>query len=107
MKKTKKKKKKKTLQVFYIILIINAPKVSVCAHTRACTHTLSLVQLFAILWTVAHQSPLFMEFSRQEYCSGLLFPTPGDLPDWGIEPTSLVSPVLAGGFFITPWEALK
>ena len=42
-----------------------------------------------------------MEFSRQEYWSGLTFPPPGDLPDPGIEPTSLVSPALAGRFFTT------
>ena len=39
-------------------------------------------------WTVAHQAPLFMGFSRQEYWSGLPFPSPGDLPDPGIEPGS-------------------
>ena len=55
-----------------------------------CAQLLSCVQLFIILWTVAHQAPLSMEFSRQEYWSGLLFPTPGDLPDPGIEPESLV-----------------
>jgi len=55
---------------------------------------------FVTLWPVAHQAPLSMEFSRQEDCSGLLFPPPGDLPDLGIEPTSLVSPALAGRFFI-------
>ena len=42
-----------------------------------------------------------MGFSRQEYWSGLPFPTPGDLPDPGIEPVSLLSPALAGGFFTT------
>ena len=42
-----------------------------------------------------------MEFSRQEYCSGLPSPSPGDLPDPGIEPMYLVSPALTGGFFIT------
>ena len=41
-----------------------------------CVYVLSCVQLFAILWTVAHQAPLAMEFSGQEYCSRLLFPTP-------------------------------
>ena len=48
-----------------------------------------------------------MEFSRQEYWSGLPFPLPGDLPDPGIEPESLASPALAGGFFTTSttWEA--
>ena len=40
-----------------------------------------------------------MGFPRQEYWSGLPFPTPGDLPDPGVEPVSLVSPALAGGFF--------
>ena len=49
------------------------------------------------LWTVAHQVPLFMGFSRQEYCSGLPCPPPGDLPDPGIKLTSLMSPALAGG----------
>ena len=48
--------------------------------------SLSRVRLFATLWTVAHQTPLSMGFSRQEYWSGLPFPSPGDLPDPGIEP---------------------
>ena len=67
----------------------------------------SHVQLCATLWTVAHQAPLSMGFSRQEYWSGLLCPLPGDLPNPGIEPTSLMSPVLAGEFFTTSatWEA--
>ena len=46
------------------------------------------VRLFATLWTVAHQAPPFMGFSRQEYCCGLPFPSPGDLPNPGIEPGS-------------------
>ena len=50
--------------------------------------SLSHVQLFATPWTVAHQAPLSMGFSRQEYWSGLPFPSPGDLPDPGIEPRS-------------------
>ena len=52
-------------------------------------------------WTVAHQVPLSMGFSRQEYWSRLPFLTPGDLPDARIEPASLASPALAGGFFTT------
>ena len=52
-------------------------------------------------WTVACQVLLSVEFSRQEYWSRLPFPPPGDLPDPGIKPTSLVSPALAGGFFAT------
>ena len=55
----------------------------------------------ATLWTVAHQAPLPMGFSRQEYWNGLPSPPPGDLPDPGIEPMSLTSPALAGGFFTT------
>ena len=48
---------------------------------------------FVTPWTVAHQAPLSMGFSRQEYWSGLPFPSPGDLPDPGIEPESPASPV--------------
>ena len=51
--------------------------------------------------TIAHQSPLPVGFPRQEYWSGLPFPTPGDLPDPGIEPASLLSSALAGRFFTT------
>ena len=50
--------------------------------------SLSFVQLFVTLWTVAHQPPLYMGFPRQEYWSGLPFPSIGDLPDLGIEPGS-------------------
>ena len=60
--------------------------------------SLSHVQLFATPRTVAHQAPLSMGFPRQEYWSGLPFPSPGDLLDPGIEPRS---PTLGGGFFIT------
>ena len=50
--------------------------------------------LFATPWTVAKQAPLSMRFSRQEYWSGLSSPPPGDLPDPGIEPPSLIAPAL-------------
>ena len=50
--------------------------------------SLSRVRLFATPWTIAHQTPPSMGFSRQEYWSGLPFPSPGDLPDPGIEPWS-------------------
>ena len=50
---------------------------------------LNRVWLFATPWTVAHQAPLSTEFSRQQYCGGLPFPSPGDHPDPGIEPGSL------------------
>ena len=51
--------------------------------------SLSRVRLFATLWTVAYQAPPSMGFSRQESRSGLPFPSPGDLPNLGIEPGSL------------------
>ena len=67
------------------------------------------VQVFVTLWAVAHQAPLSMGFSRREYWSGLPCPPPGDLPDPGIEPASLMSPALAGGLFATSatWETLS
>ena len=67
----------------------------------------SHTQLFATLWTVGRQAPLSMGFFRQEYWHGLPCPPPGDLPNPGIEPTTLRSPALAGGFFTTSatWEA--
>ena len=60
----------------------------------------------ATLWTVALQIPLPLGFSREEFWIGLPCPPPGDLPDPGIEPTSLTSPALAGRFFTasTTWE---
>ena len=61
----------------------------------------SYVQLFVTPWTVVWQAPLSMGFSRQEYWSWLPRPSPGDLPDPGIEPMSLMSPAMAGGFFNT------
>ena len=66
-----------------------------------CVCSLSRVLLFVTPWTLAQQSPLSMEFSRQEYWSELQFPTPEDLPDPGFELLSLESPALAGGVFTT------
>ena len=66
-----------------------------------CAYVLSQIRLCAILQTVAHQTPLSLEFSRQEYWSAMPFPTPEDPPDPGIEPRSPVSLALAGGFFTT------
>ena len=72
-----------------------------------CAQSLSQVQLSAAPWTIAYQAFLPMEFSRQEYWSGVPFPATGDLPNSGIEHVSLMSPALAGGFFTTSttWEA--
>ena len=80
------------------------PNFSVCLFL-CCPKSLSHVCLFAAPWTVAHQAPLSMGFSWQEYWSGLPCLPPGDLLDPGIKFTF---PTLAGRFFITSatWEAL-
>ena len=63
---------------------------------KVCAQLLSHVQVFETPWTTACQALLSMEFSRQEFCSELSFPPPGDLPDPGMEPTSPVAPALQG-----------
>ena len=77
---------------------------NVCGCLLSC---FSCVQLFVTPWTVVHQAPLSMGFSRQEYWSGLPCPPPRDLSDPGIKPKSLLCPALAQGFFTTSttWEA--
>ena len=77
--------------------------VCVCA---VCVHVLSCAQPFVTSWTVDGQTPLSTGLPRQEYWSGSPFPSPGDLPNAGIDPVSLESPPLAGGFFTTSatWE---
>ena len=65
-------------------------------YTYMVCYSLSHVLLFATPWSVAHQAPLSVEVSRQEYWSGFPFPPPGDLLD-RIEPVALMSPALAGG----------
>jgi len=76
-------------------------KIICCIYTVwACVLSkFSHIWLFVTPWTVGRQAPPSMGFSRQEYWSGLPCPPPGDLPDPGIEPTSLMSPAWAGGFF--------
>ena len=75
-------------------------------HVYACQVAL-VASDSATLGAVDPQAPLSMGFPRQKYWRGLPFPTPGDLRDPGIEPTSLMSPALAGRFFTThaTWEA--
>ena len=79
------------------------------AQLRAISETAYMVIISdsVTTWSVAHQAPLSMEFSRQEYWNGLLCPFPGDLPNPEIELMSLMSPALASGFFTTSttWEA--
>ena len=78
----------------------------VCVSAKSLSH----VWLFVTLWFVACQAPLPTVFSRQEYWSGLSCPPPGDLPDLVVEPASLMSTTLSGGFFIpsttceAPWS---
>ena len=76
------------------------------AHAGLLSH-FSRVWLCVTPWTAALQAPLSMGFSRQEHCSGLPCPHPGDLPDPVIEPQSLLAPALATRFFTTSptWEA--
>ena len=69
-----------------------------CTQQPCCYLVIKWVRVFETLWTVACQAPLFMIFSRQEYCSGLPFAPLGDLPNPGTEPASLA---LAGRFFTT------
>ena len=82
-----------SLGIFYLIVTFLGS-----GHVHACCH-FSLVKLFVTLWTVAGQASLCMGFSRREYWSSLLFLSPGDLPNSGIEPVQ---------FFTTDttWEAL-
>ena len=70
--------------------------------SSACTRakSLSRVQLSVTPWTAARQAPLSLGFSRQGYCSGLPCPSPGHLPNQGLNP-ALMSPALASRFFIT------
>ena len=78
----------------------------VCTCVHVCMLSCSVVSDFVTSWTVACQFPLYIVFSRQNYWSELLYPTSGDLPDPGTKPLSLLSPALAGGFFII-WPPRK
>ena len=69
--------------VFVFVFVFN--KISIMCEISHFNH----IQLFVTLWTIAHQAPLSMGFSRQEYLRGLPCSIPGDLPDPGIKPTSL------------------
>ena len=80
--------------------------VCVCVCVRAHARSV-LSDSFVTPWTVAHQAPLFMGFSKQEYCSGLLSPAPGDLLHVGIKPAPPTSPALAGRFFIASAMGVK
>ena len=104
---------RKLAQDFHCIIVSGKLKItfmlSLEEHYRrsTCSRVLSHILLFVTPWTVAQQASLPMRFSRQEYWNGLPFPSSGDLPDPGIEPASLASPVLKGRFFhhCATWEA--
>ena len=96
------------LRVAYISLRDMSPRINVLEYYCCVSCVLrcfSHVWLFAAPWTIARQAPLSVGFSRQEYWSGLPFPSPGNP---GIEPASLVSSALAGRLFTSSatWEAL-
>ena len=84
-----------------------------CLHMGRCpgllSHRLAHAPHPELTALRARQAPLFMGSSREEHWGGLPCPPPGDLPDPGLKPTSLKSPVLAGRFFTTSasWEALS
>ena len=78
----------KLIHPFYENTLICLEKQELISILNILVKSLSRVRLFATPWTVAYQAPPSMGFSRQEYWSGLPFPSPGDLPDPGIEPGS-------------------
>ena len=80
-----------------LIILKNTCEIDFYVDMHAC----SVASDSATPWTITHLAPLFMGFSGQEDWSGLPYPTPGDLPDLGIEAASPVSPALTGGFFTT------
>ena len=84
--------------LFFFFTLVMPPSVEVWTGLPGCAcvclQLLSYMTLFSTPWTVAHQAPLSMGFSWQEYWSELPFPPLGDLPDSGIEPVSLVLPAL-------------
>ena len=89
--------------LFWIISSLIKTELCICVHVLRC---FSSVCLFETLWTVAHQAPLSMGFSRQEYWNVLPCPPPGDFPDPRIKPRSHMSPALAGRFFTTSGSAV-
>ena len=89
------------LYEYMLILPIQNKTTAYSSHAFCLLSCFSRVWLFEILFTIAHQAPLSMGFSRQEYWKGLPFCPPGDLPDPGIKPGSCLSPSLAGEFFAT------
>ena len=88
-------------------LPVLSPQPRTIEHACVCAKSLQLCPTLCDSVDCSHQSPLSMGFCRQEYWNRLPCPPPGDLPNLGIEPMSLMSPALASGFFTTStmWEA--
>ena len=97
----------KSVQSFKNVLIMLASKGNSFGSPATLWRLLQLCPTLCDLVDVARQAPLFIGFSRQEYWGALPCPLPGDHPNPGTEPSSLVSPALAGGLFTTStaWEA--
>ena len=103
-----------TAQMLIIFFCVEKIKIQPFIHNelcflKDCVCVLSwsvTCELFVTPWIIAHLAPLFMGSSGQEYWSRLPFPPPGNLPNPGIKPVSLVSPAWPGRFFITSttWE---
>ena len=87
--RTRLKRLSSSSSLIYASLMAQLEKNLLAMQEKVKVKSLSRVQLFATPWTVAYQAPLSMGFSRQQYWSGLPFPSPGDLPDPGIKPRSL------------------
>ena len=90
--------------------VLAVGQLSAHGRVRACRRACSVASVVSgseTPWTAVHQTPLSMGFSRQENCSALQFRSPGDLPDLGVDPASLMSPAFADSFFTTsaPWKA--
>ena len=85
------------MSVYHVCVYANISKVSIldknaCLIRRCMESCFSRVRLFVTLWTAACQAPLSMEFSREEYWSGVPCPPAADLPNLGTEPESLMAP---------------
>ena len=96
------KKKGKEHQIHQVIVKIKNYKFQCSVNRKVKVKSLSCVQFFVTPWTVACQASLSMGFSRQEYWSGMPFPSPGDLPNPGIKPRSPASradPLPSMGFY--------
>ena len=93
-------KRKQTFEFFKFLHIVPYDSTDYSKFHSSCSVT-KLCLIFCNPKIVAHQAPSVMGFSRQEYCTGQPLPSPWNLPGPGIKSTSLMSPALAGGFFMT------